>query len=75
MLKNTKCLKTMKEKVRFPFKLLEHYLQIYVYIATLCLLIYVARVRFGIRVRVRRDSVIKKLLKIFLFIFFIYFYY
>ena len=38
---------------------------------------YVARVRFGIRVRVRvrRDSAIKKLLKIFLFIFSIYFYY
>ena len=36
---------------------------------------YVARVRFGIRVRVRRDLAIKKLLKIFLFIFYIYFYY
>ena len=37
---------------------------------------YVARVRFGIRVRVRvrvRDSAIKKLLKIFLFIFLIYY--
>ena len=39
--------------------------------------IYVAQVRFGIRVRVRvrRDSAIKKLLKILLFIFSIYFYY
>ena len=39
--------------------------------------IYVAQVRFGIRVRVRvrRDSAIKKLLKIFLLIFSIYFYY
>ena len=38
---------------------------------------YVARVRFGIRVwvRVRRDLAIKKLLKIFIFIFSIYFYY
>ena len=38
---------------------------------------YVAQGRFGIRVRVRvrRDSAIKKLLKILLFIFSIYFYY
>ena len=38
---------------------------------------YEAQVRFGTRVqvRVRRDSAIKKLLKIFLFIFSIYFYY
>ena len=39
-------------------------------------LTYEARVRFGTRVRVwvRRDSAIKKLLKIFLFIFLIYCY-
>ena len=49
------------------------------YDSILFVLSYVARVRFGIRVRmrvrVRQDSAIKKLLKIFLFIFSIYFYY
>ena len=38
-------------------------------------IIYEARVRFRTRVRVQWDSMIKKLLKIFLFLFSIYFYY
>ena len=38
-------------------------------------IIYEVRVRFRTRVRVQWDSMIKKLLKIFLFLFSIYFYY